>query len=936
LLLEGVPVEFQDPKKGTVHDDAKLIDFDNPGNNEFLAVNQFTVIEKQNRRPDIVVFINGLPLGVIELKSPSSEEAEVKGAFNQLQTYKHDIPTLFRTNQVLAVSDGWNARVGTLSSDWEWFMPWRMIDGSEVEPPTVPQSEVLVRGLFERSRLLDYIRSFIVFEDDGANIIKKAAGYHQYHAVNKAVQKTLEASRPQGDRKIGVVWHTQGSGKSLSMAFFAGKIIQHPQMENPTLVVITDRNDLDDQLFGQFSRAKGLLRQTPQQADNRGHLRELLTRAAGGVVFTTIQKFLPAPGDDTVPKLSDRRNVVVIADEAHRSQYGFVDGFARHMRDALPNASFIGFTGTPIESDDRSTPAVFGDYIDVYDIQRAVEDKATVPIYYEGRLARLKLKTEQIPKIDEEVEEVSEGQEEELVRKAKSKWARMEALAGTPERLERVAKDLVDHFEQRQTAMDGKALIVCMSRRICVDLYNEIVKLKPHWHDDDDAKGVIKVVMTGDATDKLDMQPHIRNKPRREDLAKRMKNAKDPLKLVIVRDMWLTGFDVPCLHTMYVDKPMRGHGLMQAIARVNRVFKDKPGGLVVDYLGLAENLKRALRDYTLAGGRGNLKVDQDEAVEVMLEKYEIVRDMFHGFDYMAVVNAPKAARMQGAKDALDFILKPSQPDESPDERKKAYFKAVTELSKAFALSVPREEAIEIRDEVAFFQAVKAGVAKLMPDDAKPVDIDAAIRQIVSKSIASDEIIDIFRSAGLGRPDISILSEELLAEVRALPQKNFALELLRKLLNDEIKVHFARNVVKQQNFSEMLAEAVLKYQNRSLAAAEVITELIQIARDVRKATQDGQELGLSDDEVAFYDALEVNDSAVKVLGEPTLKLIAHELINAVRNSVTIDWNVRESARAKIRVMIKRILKKHGYPPDKQARATELVLKQAEVICGADVK
>ena len=931
LLTDGVPVEYQSLRGETIHDHARLIDFDDPGRNEFAVVNQYTVHERKNRRPDIVVFINGIPVAVIELKNPGDETADIRKAFNQLQTYKADIPSLFHFNELLMISDGWNARVGTLTSDWERFMPWRMIDGSEIAPPAVPEIEVAVRGVVEPRRLLDYIRNFVVFEDDGQTILKKAAAYHQFHAVNKAVEQTLRASKPEGDRKIGVVWHTQGSGKSLSMVFFGGKIIRHPGMENPTLVVLTDRNDLDDQLFGTFSRCQAVLRQTPQQAKDRGHLRELLKVAAGGVVFTTIQKFMPDERGDSYPELSDRKNVVVIADEAHRSQYDFIDGFARHMRDALPNASFIGFTGTPLDSDDKSTQRVFGDYIDVYDILQAVEDKATVPIYYEGRLAKLRLKQAELSSIDTEVEEVTEGHESEFVEKTKSKWARIEALVGTQERLQTIAKDLVDHFEARTEAMDGKGLVVCMSRRICVDLYAEIVKLRPQWHDDDDRKGFIKVVMTGNATDPQSFQPHVRSKTAREDMAKRMKDPKDPLKLVIVRDMWLTGFDAPCLHTMYVDKPMRGHGLMQAIARVNRVFKDKPGGLIVDYLGLAENLKRALADYTLAGGKGDTTIDQGEAVEVMMEKYEVVRDMFHGFDYLGAVTAPKEQRLTRAKEALDFILKPA-PNETPDDRKKAYFKAVTELSSAFALAVPRPETREIRDEVGFFQLVKAGVAKLMDDKRDPADVDAAIQQIVSKSISANEIVDIFKAAGLDRPDISILSDELLEEVRALPQKNFALEMLRKLLNDEIKVKFRKNVVQAKSFSEMLAASVLKYQNRSLEAAEVITELIQIAKQVREAGKRGDDLGLSEDEVAFYDALEVNDSAVKVLGEPTLKQIAHELITAVRNSVTIDWSVRESARAKMRVLIKRILKKHGYPPDKQAIATELVLKQAEVICG----
>jgi type I restriction enzyme, R subunit len=929
MLLDGVPVQYHGKDGGIVHDQVWLVDFGHLERNDFLAVNQFTVTEdRRNRRADVVLFINGLPLVLVELKNPADHTATIRKAFNQLQTYKQEIPSLLAFNELLVISDGLEARAGTLTADWERFMPWRTIDGVDLAPTGLPQMDVLVRGLFERQRLLDLIQYFAVFEDDGAKVIKKLAGYHQYHAVNKAVDCTVRAAAPTGDKRIGVVWHTQGSGKSLSMAFYAGKIIQQPAMANPTLVVLTDRNDLDDQLFGTFSACKELFRQTPTQAQSRPHLRELLKVAAGGVVFTTIQKFLPEVTGDRYPLLSDRRNVVVIADEAHRSQYDFIDGFARHMRDALPNASFIGFTGTPIEGTDKSTPAVFGDYIDVYDIQRAVEDGATVRIYYEGRLAKIELVEAERPKIDPEFEEVTEGQEDAIKRAAKSRWARLEALVGTEKRIGLVAADLVQHFEDRNAALDGKAMIVCMSRRICVELYAAIKKLRPQWHDGDDEKGAIKVVMTGSASDAVDWQQHIRNKPKREALAKRFKNPADDLKLVIVRDMWLTGFDAPCLHTMYVDKPMRGHGLMQAIARVNRVFKDKPGGLIVDYLGLADQLKKALADYTQSGGEGTPTLDQQQAVDVLLEKYGVVVSMFHRFDYKAVIRGSASGRMRGIAQAMEYVL--GLPD-----GKKRCLQAVTELSKAFALAVPADEAIRIRDEVGFFQAVRAGLAKTLGGGTggSAEDMDAAIRQIVSKAVVSDKVIDIFAAAGLKKPDISILSDEFLQEVRELPQRNLALELLQKLLNDEIKVRSARNVVQARSFSEMLEESIKKYQNRAIEAAQVIGELIELAKHMREAQKRGADLGLSDDEVAFYDALAVNDTAVQVLGEPTLKKIARELVESVRRNVTIDWTVRESARAGIRVIIKRILKKYGYPPDKQEQATLTVLAQAELLCAA---
>jgi type I restriction enzyme R subunit len=943
FLTDGVPVEYHGPDGRVVHDQAWLIDFAEPANNDWLALNQFTIIENQrNRRPDIVVFVNGLPLAVIELKNLADEDATIWNAFNQLQTYKQDTPSLFTVNELMIISDGLEARIGTLTSDWERFMPWRTTDGKTIAPAGMPQAEVLIKGVFEKSRLLDLIRYFAVFEDDGAKIYKKLAGYHQYHAVNKAVECTVQAAAPAGDRRIGVVWHTQGSGKSLLMAFYAGKIIQHPAMGNPTVLVLTDRNDLDDQLFGTFAGCKDLIRQTPVQAESRSHLRELLKVAAGGVFFTTIQKFLPESAAD--PKLSDRRNIVVIADEAHRSQYGFkasVDsktgeisyGLAKHLRDALPHASFIGFTGTPIERKDKSTRFVFGDYIDVYDVQRAVEDRATVRIYYEGRLARIELAENERPKIDPDFEEVTEGEEENLRKKLKSRWARLEAMVGAEKRINLVADDLVKHFEERLATMEGKGMIVCMSRRVCVELYKALVRLRPEWHDADDDKGAIKVVMTGSASDALDWQAHIRSKKKREDLAKRFKDPEDPLKLVIVRDMWLTGFDVPCLHTMYLDKPMAGHNLMQAIARVNRVFRDKPGGLVVDYLGLAEQLKKALADYTESGGKGKPTIDMDEAAVVLQEKHEIVRGIFHGFDYQRALRGRPAERMTGIVTAADFICQQTK-EETADERKLRCVQAVTALSTAFALAVPHEKALAIKEEVGFFQAVRAALVKLSVGAGAGqtrADLDLAIRQIVSRAVASEEVIDIFAAAGLKRPDISILSEEFLAEVRELPQKNLALETLKKLLNDEIKVQMRRNLVKARLFSEMLEESVRKYRNRAIEAAQVIEQLIELAREMREAQKRGEDLGLGAEEVAFYDALEVNDSAVKVLGDETLRTIARELVEAVRRSVTIDWTVRDNAKAQIRVIVRRILRKYGYPPDKQEKATQTVLEQAELLC-----
>ena len=925
-LVDGIEVEYRADDGRVVGDRVRLVDFDNPDNNDWLAVNQFTVVEgRQQRRPDVVLFVNGLPLALIELKNPADEDATVWTAFNQLQTYKQQIPSIFTFNEMLVVSDGLAARLGSLTAGREWFLPWRTIEGEDLAPTTVSQLEVLLLGVFEKRRFLDFLRHFIVFEEDRDALVKKVAGYHQFHATRQAVESTLKAASPPGDRRAGVVWHTQGSGKSLTMVFYAGKLILHPALANPTIVVLTDRNDLDDQLFGVFSRCQEILRQKPVQAEDRAHLRELLQVASGGVVFTTIQKFFPEEKGDQFPQLSDRRNIVVIADEAHRSQYDFIDGFARHMRDALPGATFVAFTGTPIELEDRNTQAVFGNYISIYDIQRAVDDGATVPIYYESRLAKLDLREEEKPRLDQEFEEVTEGEEVSRKERLKTKWAALEAVVGSEKRLSLIAHDLVEHFAERLTAMEGKAMVVCMSRRICVALYDAIVKLRPVWHDKDDKRGALKIVMTGSAADPLEWQPHIRNKTRREALAKRFKNHDDPLRMVIVRDMWLTGFDVPCLHTMYVDKPMRGHGLMQAIARVNRVFRDKPGGLVVDYLGLADSLRRALSTYTESGGHGRAAINQDEAVAAMLERYEVCCGLFHGFNYKAYLTATPTERLSLLPAAQEHIL-------GQENGKDRFTNAVVELSKAFALAVPREEALSIRDEVAFFQTVKAALAKTTVSRERPEEeLNHAIAQIVSKAIAPEGVIDLFEAAGLKKPNISLLSDEFMAEVQGMPQKNLALELLRKLLNDEIKSRSRKNLVQSRSFAEMLEQTIRRYQNRAIETAQVIEELIKLAKEMREANQRGEELGLSEDELAFYDALETNDSAVKVLGDETLRTIARELVETVRGNVTIDWTVKENVRAKLRVMVKRILRKYGYPPDKQEKATQTVLEQAEVLC-----
>jgi type I restriction enzyme R subunit len=923
-LVNGVDVEYR--HEGRIKGDiVRIFDFENPENNDFLAVNQFTVIEgSHNRRPDIVLFVNGLPLAVIELKNPADEEATIWSAYRQLQTYKEEIPSLFTYNELLVVSDGTQARAGTITSNQEWFLPWKTIEGKELAPGALPQLQVLLQGMLDKGRCLDLIRNFITFEQRRRQTTKILAAYHQYHTTNKAIKKTIEAINK--DKRVGVVWHTQGSGKSLTMVFYTGKLILHKELENPTIVVLTDRNDLDDQLFNTFSASQSLLRQSPTQAKDREDLKKSLNVASGGIVFTTIQKFFPEQKGETYPVLSERKNIVVIADEAHRSQYEFINGFARHIRDALPNASFIGFTGTPIELSDRSTPAVFGDYIDVYDIQQSVEDGATVRIYYESRLAPIKLREEERPKIDPGFEEVTENEEVYKKEKLKSKWAQLEAVVGSKKRIGLIAMDIVKHFEQRQEAMEGKAMIVCMSRRICVDLHNEIVTLKPEWYGKEDDKGLIKVIMTGSASDPHGWQEHVRTKPRRRELAERFKDPEDPFTIAIVRDMWLTGFDAPSLHTMYFDKSMRGHGLMQAIARVNRVFKDKPGGLIVDYLGVAPDLKEALATYTESGGKGKPTFNQEDAVSVMLEKYEILVNLFHGFDYEKFFTGTPNEKMALIPAAIDHILK-------QDDGKERLLKYVTELSKAFALSVPNEAALKIRDEVGFFQAVKAALAKTTITRGKSEEqLDSAIKQIVSKAIATEDVVDIFKAAGLKKPEVSILSDTFLADIKGMEHKNLALETLKKLLNDEIRTMQKRNIVQARSFAEMLERTVKRYQNRNIETAQVIEELVNLAKKIRDDKNRGKQLHLTEEELAFYDALADNDSAVQVLGDETLRTMATELSKTIKNNISIDWTLREDIQAKLRVSIKRLLRKYDYPPDKQKVATELVLKQAKLTCG----
>ena len=947
MLVRGVTVEYRTTRGVMRGAQVVVMDYARPAANDFLAVNQMTVTNRDgNRRLDVVLFVNGLPLGVIELKNPTDEEADIWTAWRQLQTYKAELSSLFSMNELLIVSDGTEARLGTLTAGQEWFKPWRMVSDEGLKAGAGPELRVLLSEVCAPERLLLLLRYFIVFEDDGSGLLlKKMAGYHQFHAVQRAVAETLRAAMLQassevaknpggyeiggrsggelGDRRIGVVWHTQGAGKSLSMACYAGAIAREPAMENPTIVVLTDRNDLDDQLFGTFARCQDLLGQPPMQAESRADLRRKLSVTVGGVVFTTIHKFYPEVKGDTHPSLSLRRNIVVIADEAHRSQYDFIDGFARHMRDALPNASFIGFTGTPIEQYDASTRAVFGDYISVYDIQHAVFDGATVPIYYESRLAKVALDENTRALIDKEFEEATEGEEVERKEQLKTRWAQLEAIVGAEQRVHLVAEDIVGHYEQRLDAIEGKAMVVCMSRRICVDLYRELVRIRPGWEHSNDDQGTIKVVMTGSASDPPDWQPHIRSKTRREVLAKRFRDADDPLRVVLVRDMWLTGFDAPSLHTMYVDKPMRGHGLMQAIARVNRVFKDKPGGLVVDYLGLGSELRQALATYTDSGGTGQAAINQDKAVALVQEKYEICCGILHGFDWSEWTGSP-AQRLELLPAAQEHIL-------AQENGKERFIAVVRELEQAFALAVPHNETKKIRDDVAFFQSVRSALAKRSAGEVRAdEELDHAVRQIIARAVTPEGVVDIFAAAGLDKPDISILSEEFLAEVKDMPHRNLAVELLQKLLQGELTTRWRKNVVQARSFAEMLEQSLRRYQNRSVEAAQVIEELIELAREMREAHLRGEQLGLTEDELAFYDALETNDSAVQVLGDETLRAIARELVETVHNNVTIDWTLRESVRASIRRYVKRILRRHGYPPDKQEQATLTVLEQAEVL------
>ncbi|MGD0996618.1 MAG: type I restriction endonuclease subunit R [Candidatus Bathyarchaeia archaeon] len=941
LVANGVNVQYKRPDGSIKDEPAWLFDFNDVTNNEFLAVNQFTIIEERNnRRPDIVLFVNGLPLVLIELKNPADENATLLSAFKQFGTYQKEIPSVFRFNEILVISDGTCAKAGTMTSKEERFSPWKTINGKKT-PTSTPQIEVLLKGMLKPEVLLDLVRHFVVYEaekDKEGNIktSKKIAAYQQYNAVQKALASTVAATKK--DHKAGIVWHTQGSGKSLTMVFYTGKMVLEPQLENPTVVLLTDRNDLDDQLFGTFGRCHELLRQKPEQATTRERLMELLQVSSGGIIFTTIQKFFPEGKTKEYPLLSERSNIIIIADEAHRSQYGFglkvpknADkdalkyGYAKYLRDALPNATFIGFTGTPIERADRSTPAVFGKVIDTYDINQAVEDGSTVKIFYESRLAKLELKPEERPYIDEEFEEITEGEEVESKEYLKSKWSRLEKVVGSPARIKRIAKDIIEHWDNRVSVLDGKAMIVCMSRRICVDLHNEIIKLKPEWYNKDDDKGTLKVVMTGSADDGPEWQEHIRNKQRRHDLGERMKDPSDPMKIAIVRDMWLTGFDAPSLHTMYLDKPMKGYTLMQAIARVNRVFKDKEGGLIVDYIGIANDLRKALAEYTETDKKLT-GIPQEQAVAIMQEKYEVILAFFRGFDYKKFFEVEPRERMTIIMQAMEQVLK-------QEKGKERYLKETNALLRAFALAVPHEDAMKIRDDVGFFQAVRAAIAKNTETKAEieAQNIDTAIKQIISKAIVSDRVIDVFAAAGFKKPNVAILDEDFLAEVKEMPQKNLAFEMLKKLLNDEIRFRQKKNLVQARSFEELLDKSIKAYTNKSIEAAQVIQQLIDLARKMREEQKRGTELHLTEDEVAFYDALADHAGVREVMGDETLKTIARELVQTVRNNVTIDWTLRDNVQAKLRIMVKHILKKYGYPPDKQQKATDTVLDQAKLLC-----
>jgi type I restriction enzyme R subunit len=948
LLVDGVPVEYR--KDGDIKPDiVRIVDFDNAENNEFLTVNQYTVVQNNNnKRPDILLFVNGIPLVLFELKNPAGENATCHKAYEQIQAYKTAVPALFTYNEICVISDGLEAKAGSLTAAYSRYSAWKTKDGVKEAPKHTDELSTLIHGLCAPATLLDYIQNFITFEKTGTEdkttrivkveTVKKIAAYHQYYAVNKAVASTIEAAKTGGTKKAGVIWHTQGAGKSLSMVFFAGKIVR--SLNNPTVLIINDRNDLDDQLFDTFADNSALLRQPPKQAEDCEDLKTLLKVASGGIVFTTIQKFIPDNDKSVYDLLSARDNIVVIADEAHRTQYGFnaklrdikengevvgqriAYGFAKYIRDALPNATFIGFTGTPVEKQDANTPAVFGNYIDIYDISQAVEDNVTVRIFYESRLAKVNLTEEGrqlVEQFDAELDEVNETDE---AAAAKIKWAKLEAIVGNPERVATLANDIVTHYEERQKVFDGKALIVAMSRRIAVMLYDEIIKLRPDWHSDNLDKGVIKVVMTSGSSDGAAIQKHHTTKAQRKALALRLKDENDPLKIVIVRDMWLTGFDAPCLNMMYIDKPMKDHNLMQAIARVNRVFKDKPGGLIVDYIGIATNLKKALGFYAESGGKGIPAETHQKAVEIMLEKLEVVRGILRGFDYSVFFSGV-------VKDKLSLILQAEDYVLSVQDGKTRFLREVSLLSQAYALAKPDPATFENAEEIAFFQAVKARLTKFEPGErGKGGDYDSVIRNIVDCAIASDQVVDIFSAAGLEKPELSILSEEFLKEIEDMKYKNVAIELLKKLLNDEIMLRSKKNLAKSKSLMEMLDSAVKRYQNNLLTTAEIIEELIRIAHEVNVADRRGGDMGLSEDELAFYDALETNDSAVKVLGDEQLRAIAREIAEKVKGNATIDWTIKESVRAKIMVIVRRILNKYGYPPDKQPAAIELVMKQAE--------
>ena len=928
LVTQGVPVEHR-AKDGSIrHTLAWLVDFEHPERNDFLAVNQFTVVQSgKNRRPDVVVFVNGLPVGLIELKNPGDANATLRGAFNQVQTYRKDIPALFVPNALCVISDGLGALMGSFSAGFEHYAPWKTIDGRTVITDR-PQLEVLIRGVFEPARFLDVLRNFVVFSDEPSGLVKRVVKYHQFWAVNAALESTIEASGPSGDRRGGVVWHTQGSGKSFEMLCYAAKAMRAAELSNPTIVLITDRNDLDDQLYGEVFAPARILPEAPQQANSRAEMRRLLDRVSGGIIFTTLQKFAPDEKGDVHPVLTDRRNVIVIADEAHRSQYDFLDGYARHMRDALPNATYLGFTGTPIESTDKSTKAVFGDYIDIYDLTRAVEDGATVRIFYESRLAKVKLPETARAELDAEIAELTEGQEQTEAERAKSRWARLEAVVGATERLDLIAADIVDHWEQRRAGLVGKAMIVCMSRRICVELYDRIVALRPKWHSDDPTQGRIKVVMTGSAMDPPAFQRHLHQKDTLRDLKARAKNADDELELVIVRDMWLTGFDAPSMHTMYVDKPMQGAGLMQAIARVNRTFRDKPGGLIVDYIGIAQNLKDALADYS-PSDKEQAGVPIEQVIDVMLEKHDVICGILHGHGWNSDPRLPGAERMQQILSAVNFVL--ADPD-----RKARFLDQTLALLKAFSLAGASDDTMAIRDDTKFFADIRGYIVKLDKEGTPgrggaggSEELDTAIAQLVSEAVAADEVIDIYAQAGMDRPDISILSDEFLEGLATRERPNLQMELLRKLINDEIRTVRRKNIIQARLFSDLLDAAIAKYTNRNLTTAEIIAQLVELAKHMRDAHRRGEELGLAEDDVAFYDAIVQNDSAVLQLGDETLKKIAHELVGAVRSSATIDWNLKDSVRAEMRAKIKRLLTRYDYPPDKEERAIQLVLEQAEL-------